>query len=41
MSGEAAKERVTTRLHLGAIQIQIISQITSKYGNHLFNQASE
>ena len=29
------------RLHLGAIQIQIISQLTSKYGNHLFNQASE
>ena len=29
------------RLHLGAIQIQIISQLTSKYGNHSFNQASE
>ena len=29
------------RLHPGAIQIQIISQLTSKYGNHSFNQASE
>ena len=28
-------------LHLGAIQIQIISQLTAKYGNHSFNQASE
>ena len=40
MSGEGA---CNYRLHLdlGAIPIQIISQLTSKYGNHSFNQASE
>ena len=28
------------RIHASAIQIQIISESTSKYGNQLFNQAS-
>ena len=40
-SEQSSEGACNYHLNLGAIQIQIISQLTSKYGNHSFNQVSE